>query len=104
MPGLLAHLRVEMIWPKIELKDGHLDGLILIHTSEYYGVMNVYVTLEDEQGNRIESDYALDTDAVENYWAYFPAATAAPGTTIIVRAVALDCLGAVGMHSERVSV
>jgi hypothetical protein len=104
MPGLLAHPRVEMIWPDISSKDGHLDGLIQINTSEYYGVINVYVTLEDEQGNRLESDYALDNEVVRNHWGYFPSAPAAPGTTILVRAIALDCLGGVGIHTERVTI
>jgi hypothetical protein len=104
MPGLLAHPRVEMIWPDISSKDGHLDGLIQINTSEYYGVINVYVTLEDEQGNRLESDYALDNEVVRNHWGYFPSAPAAPGTTILVRAIALDCLGGVGIHTRSVTI
>jgi hypothetical protein len=58
-PRLIATW-IGLLWPDISVKHGHLDGLILISTSEYFGVMNVYVTLEDEQGNHIESDYALD--------------------------------------------
>jgi len=104
IPGLLAHPRVERIWPDIRVEDGHLDGIIQINTSEYYGIRSVYVTLEDEQGNRLESDYALDNDAMKNHWGYFPSARAAPGTTIVVRAVAMDSLGGVGIHSERVTV
>jgi hypothetical protein len=104
IPGLLAHPQLEMLWPDIELKDGHLDGLIQIHTSEYYGVMSVYVILEDDRGNRLESDYAMDNAIVKNYWGYIPSAPAAPGTTIVVRAVAMDCLGGVGIHTERVTV
>ena len=104
MPGLLAHPRVEMLWPDLWLKDGHLDGIIQIHTSEYYGVMHVYVTLDDEQGNRIESGYAMDNDVLENHWGYIPSAPAVPGTMISVRAVVVDCLGGVGIHTERVII
>jgi hypothetical protein len=105
MPGLLAHPRVEMLWPDLWLKEGHLDGIIQIHTSEYYGVTNVYVTLDDEQGNRIESGgYAMDNEHLENHWGYIPSTPAVPGTTIVVRAVAMDCLGGVSTQTERVTV
>ena len=104
IPGVLAHPRVEMLWPDVRVEDGHLDGLIQIHTSEYYGVLNLYVSLEDERGQPIEGDYALGNDVVKNHWGYFPSAPVAPGTTILVRVVAMDCLGGVGIRTERVTV
>jgi hypothetical protein len=103
-PGLLRPPKIESLFLDLELKDGHLDGLILISTSENFGVMNVYVTLEDEQGNRLESDYALDNDLVKNYWCYVPSAPAHLGMTVIVRAIAMDRLGGIGISTERVTV
>ena len=102
--GLLRPPKIEMVWPSLCLKDGRLDGIILIHTSEYFGVMNVYVILEDEEGNHLESDYALDNDYVENHWGYIASAPANPGMTIVVRVLALDRLGGAALHTERVTV
>jgi hypothetical protein len=104
VPGLLRPPRIECLWLDIWLKDGHLDGLIQISTSEYFGVMNVYVILEDDQGNRIESDHAMDNDVVENHWGYVPSASLPSGTTVIGRAIAIDQLGGIGIQTERVTV
>ena len=104
VPGLLMHPRVELLWPDIRLKDGHLDGCIQISTSEVYGVTNVFIVLEDAQGNPIESDYALDAEVIQNHWGYFPSAPLPSGTTVIVRAIAMDSLGGVGMQTKRITV
>ena len=104
IPALLRPPKIEMIWPALILKDGHLDGIIQIHTSEYFGVMNVYVILEDERGNHLESDYAMDNEYVENHWGYIASAPASPGTTILVRAIALDRLGGIAIQTERITV
>ena len=66
--------------------------------------MNVNMTLEDEQGNRLESDYALDNDLVKNHWCYVPSAPAHAGMMVVVRAIAMDRLGGVGIETERVTV
>ena len=66
--------------------------------------MNVYVTLEDDQGNRLESGYAVDNDVMKNYWGYIPSAPAHYGMTVIVRAIAMDRLGGVGTEMERIMV
>jgi hypothetical protein len=104
MPGLLRPPKIEMVWPDLTLKNGHLDGLILIHTSEYFGVMNVYVTLVDDQGNHLEGDFALDNEYVKNHWGYVASAPASPGRTIIVRAIALDELGGIGIAQESIRI
>lgn len=104
VPGLLRPPRIESLWLDIRLKDGHLDGIIQINTSEYFGVMNVHVRLEDDRGNHLESDYALDNEIVENHWGYFSSAPLSPGTTIVVRAIALDRLGGVAIRMERITV
>jgi hypothetical protein len=104
VPGLLVPPRVELLWPDIHLQDGHLDGWIQIGTSEVYGVTNVLVVLEDDEGNIIESDYALDTDVIRNYWGYFASAPLPVGTTVTVRAIAMDSLGGIGIKTERITV
>jgi hypothetical protein len=86
------------------LKDGHLDGLIQISTSEYFGVMNVYVILEDNQAHHIESAYTMDNDIVENHWGYVPSAPLPSATTVIVHAIAMDRLGGIGIRTERITV
>jgi hypothetical protein len=97
------HPRIEMLSPDISLVDGRLDGIIQINTSEDYGVMIVYVSLKDDRDNRIESDYALACDGMENIWGYFPSAVS-PGTTVIVRAIAMGPLGGVGVQTESITV
>jgi hypothetical protein len=105
VPGLLRPPRIESLFLDMSWKDGHLDGQIFISTSEYFGVMNVFVAIEDEQGNPIESDYAVDTNGeVENFWGYAPSAPLPCGTTIVVRAIAMDALGGVGIQTERIMV
>jgi hypothetical protein len=79
VPGLLRPPRVELICPDIVLVDGHLDGIMQVNTSENFGVLDVYVILEDDQGNPIESDYAMENDYVENHWGYIPFAPLPPG-------------------------
>ncbi|MGZ9235567.1 MAG: hypothetical protein ACXW4E_08585 [Anaerolineales bacterium] len=104
IPGLLRPPKVEMIWPDLYLRNGHLDGITQIHTSEYFGVMDVYVTLEDDQGNHIEGDFAMENEYVKNHWGYIASAAVSPGTTIIMRVIALDCLGGVAIQQETVTV
>ena len=102
VPGLLRPPKIELLYPDLWVNDGHLDGIIHINTSEYFGVLNVYVVLEDDQGHRLESDYAIDTDDVENSWGYFPSVPLPAGSTVIVRAVASDALGGLSIAEEKV--
>lgn len=81
-----------------------LGWLILIQTTECYRITSVYVHLEDDQGNPIESGYAFDNPIMENHWGYVPTAAVSPGTTVVVRAIAMDQLGGLGMKTERVTV
>lgn len=104
VPGLLRQPKIELLWPDIYVIDGHLDGLIQINTSEDFGVMDVYVLLENERGNRIESDYAMDNEEVENHWGYIPSAPLSSGITVVIRAIAMDQLGGVGITTERITV
>ena len=104
MAGVLAPPLVENLWISIRLRDGALSGVIQIVTADEFGVTDVYVTLLDEQGRIVESGYAMQVPCYGDYWGYIPSASVAPGTTLTVRAVAMDCLGATGMLTERVTV
>ena len=103
-PGLLLPPKIEMLLPDFTLEDGRLDGIIHIHTSEYFGVMSVYVVLEDDQGNQIESDYAMENELMRNHWCYIPSSTLVSGASVTVRAIAIDPLGGVGIHIESVTI
>jgi hypothetical protein len=104
MAGVLEPPRVEEIFSDIWLADGHLDGIIQIHTSEDYGVMNIYVILKDEQGNQIESGYAMSNEYYEDHWGYIPSASPPSGTTVFVQAIAMDSLGGVGILTEQTEI
>ena len=99
-PGLLLPPKIEMLLTDLHLVDGRLDGFIDIHTSEYFGVMSVYVILEDDQGNQIESDYAFENELMRNHWFYTPSSALGSGKSITVRAIVMDPLGGVGIHVE----
>jgi hypothetical protein len=59
---------------------------------------------EDERGNHIESDYALNAEVVDNHWGYFPSAPVPCGTTLTVRAMAMDSLGGIGIQTKRITI
>ena len=104
MPGLRRPPKIELLWPEIVLKNGHLDGIIQINTSAYFGVRNIYVIVEDARRNHLESGYAMDDELVQNHWGYIPSAPAHTGTTIIVRAIVIDALGGVGIQTEGIAL
>lgn len=104
IPGLLHPPRIELLWPDFYLKNGCLDGIIQISTSEYFGVTDVFVSLEDARGNLLESDYAMENDFMENHWGYIPSVPASPGAVIVVRAVAIDALGGFAVKTQTITV
>jgi hypothetical protein len=104
LAGLLNPPRIEVLDACLFRTDGRLDGMVHIGASGVYGVMNVYVILEDDRGNRIESGFALEDYLTEGYWCYFPSASLRPGMTVTVRAMAMDRLGGVGTQMEHVTV
>jgi hypothetical protein len=104
VPGLLEPPKIQRLWPDLYLTNGRLEGIIQIHTCQDSGVMNVYVTLEDDQGNYLEGDYATVNADVKNHWRYSALAPANPGTTITVRAIAMDRLGGVAIQQENITV
>ena len=104
LDGLLQPPSIEALDPCLFPAEDQVDGIIQITTSGDYGVMNVYVTLEDGQGKQIESGFALRDEVEEDDWYYCPSAALRSGASVTVRAIAMDPLGGVGILSEDVTV
>jgi len=102
--GLLTPPRIASLWPDIYLRNGETDGLIQINTSDVFGVVYVYITLKDEDGNPLESGDAMRNEFCEGHWGYIPSVPLTAGTTVIVRALAVDALGGMGIAQEKVIV
>jgi hypothetical protein len=101
--GLLTAPRIEMLDAEIYLRDGETDGLIMINASDVFGIEYIYVTLRDVAGNLLESGYAMFTEC-EGHWGYIPTEPLTMGTSLTVRAVAVDALGGMGIAQETVTV
>ena len=104
LEGLLTPPRIEFIDPCLSPEEEQVEGIIQITASGEYGVSNVYVRLEDDQGNQIESGFALRDEVEEDDWFYFPSASFRSGASVTVRVTALDPLGGIGVEDETVEV
>ena len=104
LDGLLLPPRIEVLYPYLCPPEDQVDSIIQITVLSDYGVMNVYVTLEDDQGKQIESGFALRDEVEEDDWFYFPSASLRSGLSVTVRAIAMDPLGGVGIQDENVRV
>ena len=104
LDGLLKPPRVEALEPYLFPADDKADSIVYIATSGDYGVINVYVTLEDERGRQIESGFALRDPVEPDDWFYFPSASLRSGASVNVRAIAMDPIGGVGSRDENVTV
>jgi hypothetical protein len=104
LDGLLRPPRIETLEPYLFPPEDKAHSIIYIAASGGYGVMNVYVTLEDERGEQIESGFALRDQVDEDDWFYFPCAPLHSGASVTVRAMAMDPLGGVGIQDETVTV
>jgi hypothetical protein len=104
LDGLLKPPRVEALEPYLFPAGDRANSIVYIATSGEYGVMNVYVTLEDERGRQIESGFALRDHEEPDDWFYFPSASLRSGGSVNVRAVAMDPLGGVGSRDANVTV
>jgi hypothetical protein len=102
--GLLFPPRIEMLWPDLFLRGDKMDGLIQVNTSDVFGIVHIYMTLRDEAGTLLESGLAMHDETCEGYWGYIPSVNLPAGTSVIVRAVAMDELGGMGIASEKVTV
>lgn len=101
--GLLTPPQIVMLGPELEVRNGETDGLILINTSDEFGIEYIYVTLRDEAGNLLEYGYAMFTGC-EGHWGYIPCEPLTAGMVVIVRAVAVDTLGGMGVAYEKCTV
>lgn len=104
MPGLLKPPGIDVLDPAISLSEGRLDGIISINTSDDFGVVNVCVIINDEQGNPIESGYAINAEIYEDAWGYFPSAPLASGASVRVQVIASDALGGTTVKSRSITV
>ena len=104
LDGLLQPPRVEALEPYLFPAGDKANSIVYIATSGEYGVINVYVTLEDARGKQIESGFALRDHVEEDDWFYFPSASLRSGASVTVRAIAMDPLGGVGTRDKTVTV
>ena len=104
LDGLIQPPSIEALTPCLFPGEDQVDSIIQITTSGDYGVMNVYVTLEDERGKQIESGFALRDEVEQDDWYYFPSVSLRSGASVTVRAIAMDPLGGVGIQDENVTV
>ena len=104
LDGLLKPPRIEALDPCLFPAEDQVDDIIHLTASGDYGVVNVYVTLEDDRGNQIESGFALRDEVEEDDWFYFPCASLPAGASVTVRAIAMDPLGGVGIQDKNVMV
>jgi len=102
--GLLTHPKIEFSSVDIYLRKGETDGLIQINTSDEFGIEYIYVTLRDEAGNLLESGDAMRDEICDGHWGYMPCEPLTIGTTVTVRAVALDALGGLSVAYEKCTV
>ena len=104
LDGLLQPPRIEALDPCLFPAEDQVDGIIQITTSGDYGVVCVYVTLEDDRGKQIESGFALRDEVEQDEWFYFPSASLHSKASVTIRAIAMDPLGGVGIQDEHVTV
>jgi hypothetical protein len=104
LDGLLKPPGVEALEPYLFPAGDRAESIVYIATSGKYGIINVYVTLEDERGRQIESGFALRDQVEPDDWFYFPSASLRSGATVTVRAIAMDPLGGVRSRDENVTV
>jgi hypothetical protein len=97
--GLLKPPRIEDLDPEAWIRDGQLNVLIQVWTSGDFGILGVYVTIRDAEGNIIESGYALQNEIYMNHWGYIIEVDAGDYRTLTVQALVLDRLGGIGLES-----
>ncbi len=102
--GLLTHPKIKISWADIYLRNGETDGLIQFNTSDEFGIEYIYVTLRDEAGNLLESGDAMRNEVCDGHWGYMPSEPFTIGTTVTVRAVAIDALGGLSVASKKCTV
>ena len=106
-PGLLTPPWIETVFPVFYfLEDGEVEGIINLSTSDLFGIAAISVTLWDEAGNLLEDGYAELNEGCTGCWAYPVQKSMAPvvGTTLTIRAAALDSLGGMSIAEEKLTL
>src|SRR5690349_10071717 len=106
-PGLLTPPWIETLLPVFFfVENGEVEGLINICTSDLFGIVEISLTLWDEAGNLLEKGYAELNEGCIGCWAYPVQKRLAPalGTTLTIRAVAIDPLGGMSIAEEKLAL
>src|SRR5215212_7465068 len=107
IPGLLTPPWIETLFPVFYfLEDGEVEGLINLITSDLFGIAEISVSLWDEAGHLLETGYAELNEGCIGCWAYpvQKSMAAAVGSTLTIRAVAIDPLGGMSIAEERLAL
>jgi hypothetical protein len=100
---LLCPPKIEMI--DLMIYEGKVHDLILLVTSDDFGIWNLHVTIMDDKGNVIESGNAFqESDDGLGIWDYFTKVSVLSGTPVIAHATATDRLGGVGTLSADTTI
>jgi len=91
---LLPPPRIEAI--ALDFYQGKVGDEVMLAISDDFGLVSVYVVIQDERGNLIESGNADAFEAGSACWSYIATVPVESGTRVIVHAAATDCLGGVG--------
>jgi hypothetical protein len=99
--GLLASPAIQMLY--VSGYQGQVDHIIQINTCDEFGVVDVHVSICDEQGHIIESGYALENPDFTGHWVYFATVSVPASTRVTISAKAIDALGAVGVKTRQLT-
>ena len=103
--GLLTPLWIETLLPEFYLRDdGEIEGIIHIVTSDLFGIALLTVTIRDEAGNLLEKGDAMLDETSLGLWIYLPSVAPVVGTSVIVRAVAIDALGGMSIVEAKLTL
>jgi len=94
-PDLLPPPKIEII--ELSCYQGKPGDLILLATSEDFGIWNVHIVIRDEAGNVVESGDAAPFEDAPDCWDYMTTTSVPAGTHVTVSAAATDQLLNVGV-------
>jgi hypothetical protein len=100
--GLLPPPTILMI--DLECYEGQFHDLIMIHASSDFGIAQLRVTIQDEQGNVIESGLAAPFADAPDLWDYQTEVQVPSDSTVVVTVVAMDRLGAIARLGKRITL
>jgi hypothetical protein len=100
--GLLPPPQIERL--DVSTYEGQADDIIQINTCDEFGVEGVHVSIRDDQGNLLESDYVLPNPDFTGHWVYFATVSIPSGTRITICVKAMDGLGAMGVKTCRMTI